>query len=56
VKSVANIITTRDLRKSFRAKGGAVEAVRGVSIDVAQGEVFGFSAPTAPERPPPCGC
>ena len=45
MKPVANIITTRDLRKSFRAKGGAVEAVRGVSIDVAQGEVFGFLGP-----------
>ena len=45
MKPVAHIITTRDLRKSFRAKGGAVEAVRGVSIDVAQGEVFGFLGP-----------
>jgi ABC-2 type transport system ATP-binding protein len=40
-----SIITTRDLRKSFRAKGGAVEAVRGVSIEVARGEVFGFLGP-----------
>ena len=40
-----NIITTTGLRKRFPAKGGAVEAVRGVSIDVAQGEIFGFLGP-----------
>ncbi|MGD0376124.1 MAG: ATP-binding cassette domain-containing protein [Streptosporangiaceae bacterium] len=40
-----NVITTRDLRKSFRAKGGRVEAVRGVSIDVGRGEIFGFLGP-----------
>jgi ABC-2 type transport system ATP-binding protein len=42
---VDNVITTRDLRKSFAAKGGRVEAVRGVSIDVGQGEIFGFLGP-----------
>jgi len=42
---VDNVIITRDLRKSFRAKGGKVEAVRGVSIDVARGEIFGFLGP-----------
>ena len=40
-----NVIITRELRKSFRAKGGAVEAVRGVSIDVGRGEIFGFLGP-----------
>jgi ABC-2 type transport system ATP-binding protein len=40
-----NVITTRDLRKSFPAQGGQVEAVRGVSIDVARGEIFGFLGP-----------
>ena len=39
------IISTRDLRKSFTTKGGEVEAVRGVSIDVARGEIFGFLGP-----------
>jgi ABC-2 type transport system ATP-binding protein len=48
---VDNVIETRDLRKSFPAKGGPkggtgrVEAVRGVSIDVRRGEVFGFLGP-----------
>ena len=40
-----DIITTRDLRKSFRTRGGTIEAVRGVSIDVGQGEIFGFLGP-----------
>jgi ABC-2 type transport system ATP-binding protein len=72
VRAVDNIITTRDLRKSFPARGnrgghggqggkggeggpggeggkggsgGRIQAVRGVSIDVARGEVFGFLGP-----------
>ena len=40
-----DVITTQDLRKSFKAKGGPVEAVRGVSISVRRGEVFGFLGP-----------
>ena len=40
-----NVITTHDLRKSFAAKGGRVEAVRGVSMDVRPGEIFGFLGP-----------
>ena len=40
-----NVITARDLRKSFAAKGGRVEAVRGISMDVRQGEIFGFLGP-----------
>jgi ABC-2 type transport system ATP-binding protein len=48
---VDNVIATSDLRKSFPAKGGAkgrgemVEAVRGVSIEVRRGEIFGFLGP-----------
>ena len=42
---MSDIITTQDLRKSFRARGGTVEAVRGVSIDVGPGEIFGFLGP-----------
>jgi ABC-2 type transport system ATP-binding protein len=39
------IITTTDLRKSFRSKRGPVEAVRGVSITVQHREIFGFLGP-----------
>src|SRR5581483_3411425 len=39
------MITTRDLRKTFRAKTGPVEAVRGINLDVAKGEIFGFLGP-----------
>jgi ABC-2 type transport system ATP-binding protein len=42
---VESVISTRDLRKGFPAKGGRVEAVRGVSIDVRRGEIFGFLGP-----------
>jgi ABC-2 type transport system ATP-binding protein len=54
VTVAGNVITTRDLRKSFPVRGGGrgrkdggrrVEAVRGVSIEVAQGEIFGFLGP-----------
>jgi ABC-2 type transport system ATP-binding protein len=40
-----DVITAVDLRKSFRSKGGPVEAVRGVSIEVRRGEIFGFLGP-----------
>jgi ABC-2 type transport system ATP-binding protein len=60
VRPVDDIITTHDLRKSFPVRGrkrgpggksapgekaGRVEAVRGVSINVARGEIFGFLGP-----------
>ena len=40
-----SIISTTELRKSFRSKHGAIEAVRGVSIEVGRGEIFGFLGP-----------
>jgi ABC-2 type transport system ATP-binding protein len=40
-----SIISTVDLRKSFHTKRGRVEAVRGVSIEVGRGEIFGFLGP-----------
>jgi ABC-2 type transport system ATP-binding protein len=39
------VISTTDLHKSFKTRRGRVEAVRGVSIDVAGGEIFGFLGP-----------
>jgi ABC-2 type transport system ATP-binding protein len=40
-----NIITALELRKSFRGKRGQIEAVRGVSMTVGRGEIFGFLGP-----------
>jgi ABC-2 type transport system ATP-binding protein len=39
------VITTEDLRKTFRSHKHTVEAVRGVSIEVERGEIFGFLGP-----------
>jgi len=39
------IIETKDLRKSFRGRKGTVEAVRGVDLQVREGEIFGFLGP-----------
>ena len=39
------IITTEDLRKSFRGRKRTVEAVQGVSFEVGRGEIFGFLGP-----------
>jgi ABC-2 type transport system ATP-binding protein len=39
------VITTEDLRKSFRGRTGNVEAVQGVSFEVGRGEIFGFLGP-----------
>jgi ABC-2 type transport system ATP-binding protein len=42
------MIETHDLRKSYRTKGrrgATVEAVRGVDLSVAEGEIFGFLGP-----------
>ena len=38
-------ITAVGLKKTFRGKDGDVDAVRGVDLDVAPGEVFGFLGP-----------
>jgi ABC-2 type transport system ATP-binding protein len=43
--NATDVITTTDLRKSFTTKGGTVDAVRGVSFSVSQGEIFGFLGP-----------
>ena len=40
-----SIISTKDLRRVFRSQRGPVEAVRGVSIEVGRGEIFGFLGP-----------
>jgi ABC-2 type transport system ATP-binding protein len=45
VTEVDTIIATTGLRKTFSARGGRVEAVRGVSFNVGRGEIFGFLGP-----------
>jgi len=40
-----DVLVVEDLRKSFRVKGGTVEAVRGIDLRVARGEIFGFLGP-----------
>ena len=42
---MTNVIEARELRKRFKARGAKVEAVRGVSFTVPQGEIFGFLGP-----------
>ncbi len=39
---MSGAITAHDLRRTFK---GEVEAVRGIDLDVAQGEIFGFLGP-----------
>ena len=43
--SASSIILTHDLRKTFKGRAGAVEAVKGVDLDVKAGEIFGFLGP-----------
>ena len=39
------VLETRDLRRTFKAKTGAVEAVAGVDLAVETGTIFGFLGP-----------
>jgi ABC-2 type transport system ATP-binding protein len=39
------VIETTDLRRTFKARSGAVEAVAGVDLTVGAGEIFGFLGP-----------
>ncbi|MFL5711513.1 MAG: ABC transporter ATP-binding protein, partial [Chloroflexota bacterium] len=39
------MIATRDLRRTFKSRKSEVEAVRGVDLNVAAGEIFGFLGP-----------
>jgi ABC-2 type transport system ATP-binding protein len=44
-KTSTYILETKDLRKSFAVKKKTVEAVRGVNLEVAKGQIFGFLGP-----------
>jgi ABC-2 type transport system ATP-binding protein len=43
--TVTPVIRTRGLRRTFRSRRGAVEAVAGVDLEVGAGEIFGFLGP-----------
>ena len=49
------VITTEDLRKSFRGRKGTVEAVQGVSFEVGRGEIFGSPGMNVGARGEPAG-
>lgn len=40
-----DMIVTEDLRKTYQSRGNTVQAVKGVSLRVRQGEIFGFLGP-----------
>src|SRR6516165_6437873 len=40
-----NMIETHDLRRTFQSRMGPVDAVAGVDLRVAAGEIFGFLGP-----------
>ena len=42
---MGNIITIDGLTKRFKSRAGVVEAVRGISFEVAEGEIFGLLGP-----------
>jgi len=44
-RTVGSMIETSGLRRTFKSRRGAVEAVAGVDLRVAAGEVFGFLGP-----------
>src|SRR5581483_6655259 len=39
------VIEVKDLWKSFRVRGKSVEAVRGLTMSIERGEIFGFLGP-----------
>jgi ABC-2 type transport system ATP-binding protein len=43
--SAAPVIETAGLRRTFKGRGGTVEAVAGVDLSVAAGDIFGFLGP-----------
>ena len=43
--TIGPMIETHDLRRTFKARKAAVEAVRGVDLTVGTGEIFGFLGP-----------
>src|SRR4051794_7553031 len=48
-----SVVSTHDLRRTFKSRGGPIEAVRGVDLEVTAGEIFGFLGPNAAGKTPP---
>jgi hypothetical protein len=44
-------VRTCDLRKAFRVKNNTVEAVSGIDLTVAAGQIFGFLGPNGAGNP-----
>src|SRR6478736_1717119 len=45
IQARGSVVSTQDLRRTFKTRGGPVEAVRGVDLEVRAGEIFGFLGP-----------
>ena len=50
------MIHTEKLTKTFTVKKETVEAVKGVNIDVARGELVAFLGPNGAGKSTTCGC
>ena len=48
-------IELQDVVKEYVSHGEVVQAVKGVTLAVAEGEFFSLSARPGAARPPPCG-